>query len=107
MPLNVSDSLFLIAIIMFSVGMLIVIIGIIVLIRRTMNKDIHTLATQTNRLVQKGIVDDIAGLVGNASTLLNAINQLIRTSAGIGAFLILLGLVFISASIFLLTQILL
>ena len=37
------------------------------------------------------LAEEVAGLVGNASALLNATNELIRTSAGIGVFLTLLG----------------
>jgi hypothetical protein len=104
MSFNVSDILFLMAIILFCMGVLSLIAGIVVLISRTMNKDIHTLVTQTNRLAQKGIIDGIAGLVGNASTLLEATNQLVRTSTGIGAFLIFTSLILIGTSLFIMIK---
>jgi hypothetical protein len=104
MPVNISDFLFLMVIILFCLGVLSLITGIIVLISRTMNKDIRTLATQTSRLAQKGIIDGVSGLVGNASTLLEAINQLVRTSTGIGVFLIFTGLILIGISLFIITK---
>ena len=104
MFLIVSDLLIWMSIILFFIGLLSVIAGIIVLLSRTMNKNIHTLATQTNRLAQKGITDGVSGLVGNASALLNAVNQLVRTAAGIGAFLVFTGLILIGTSLFILTQ---
>ena len=97
MSFTKADILLLMAIILFSLGVLTFIIGIIVLISRTMNKDIRTLATQTNRLAQKGILDGVAGLVGNASTLLDATNQLVRTTTGIGVFLVFISFLLISS----------
>ena len=62
MSFNVSDTLLLMAIILFCLGGLSLLAGIIVLLSRTMNKDIRTLATQTNRLAQKGIIDGFNGI---------------------------------------------
>jgi len=67
---------------------------------RAAGKDVHTLATQTTRLAQKGLAEQVAGLVGNASALLEAVNKLVRTTAGVGVFLTVLGLLLmISASL--------
>ena len=104
MSLNVSDTLHLMAIILFCLGGLSLLAGIIVLLSRTMNKDIRTLATQTNRLAQKGIIDGVAGLVGNASSLLDATNQLVRTSTGIGVFLVFTSFILIGFSLLILTK---
>jgi hypothetical protein len=106
MSYTAYELLLFIAIILFSLGGILVLAGTIVLLIRTRNKDIHTLAVQTNRLAQKGMMDGIAGLVGNASSLLDATNQLVRTSTGIGVFIVLVGLVLIAASILILSQIL-
>jgi hypothetical protein len=65
---------------------------------------VHTLAVQTNRLAQKGILDDVAGLVGNASTLLDATNQLVRTTTGIGVFMVIVGFLLTATSIYILIQ---
>jgi len=56
-------------------------------------------------LAQKGIAEDVAGLVGNASSLLSATNELVRTSAGIGVFLAVLGVVLMAAATWLVLQI--
>ena len=106
MSYTASELLLYIAVILFSLGGILVLAGTVVLLIRTRNKDIHTLAVQTNRLAQKGIMDGIAGLVGNASALLDATNQLVRTSTGIGVFVVIVGLILIAASILILTQIL-
>ena len=82
----------------FIFGALSFVIGVFVLVRRTFGKEIRTIARQTSLLVKKGLAEDVAGLVGNASALLNATNELIRTAAGIGVFLTLLGVVLMVAA---------
>ncbi len=75
----------------FVLGTISMIAGIIILITRTTSKEIQAIATQTNRLLQKGITEEISGLIGQASTLLNSLNELIRSTAGVGVTLIILG----------------
>jgi uncharacterized membrane protein len=77
---------------LFLLGMIAFIVGILILALRTAGADVKTLATQTTRLAQKGLAEDVAGLVGNASSLLDSLNQLVRTTRGVGMFLALLGM---------------
>ena len=94
-----ADQLMLLmAIILFILGLLGVIIGIAILVTRTASQEVRTLATQTTRLAQKGLSDDIVGLVGNTSALLDALNALVRTTAGIGVFITIVGLLMMVAS---------
>jgi len=102
MSLNSVNILLIMVATLFLMGVFTFFAGLIVLLSRTMNKEIRTLATQTNRLAQKGLVDGIAGLVGNASSLLDATNQLVRTAAGIGVFLVIIGLGLIGTAVFVL-----
>jgi hypothetical protein len=83
---------------LFVLGMLTTIIGILILTTRVTNKDLRTIANQTSRLAQKGLAEEVAGLVGNASSLLDAMNQLVRTTTGVGVFLTLLGLCLMCAA---------
>jgi len=77
---------------LFLLGMIAFIIGVLILALRTASTDVKTLAVQTARLAQKGLAEDVAGLVGNASNLLDSMNQLVRTTRGVGIFLALLGM---------------
>ncbi len=88
----------------FILGMSTFILGIFILTGRALSKDINTLASQTSKLAEKGIADDISGLVGNTSALMDSLQQLVRTTAGIGIFLTVVGLLMITASIWLLSQ---
>lgn len=83
---------------MFVLGVITFLTGIIVLALRAPGKEVQELAVQAGQLAQKGIAEDVAGLVGNASTLLDGMNQLIRTAAGVGVFLTILGLLMMGIS---------
>ena len=76
----------------FLLGMSTFALGVFVLVGRAMNRDIQRVAAHTARLAQKGIVEDASGLVGNASALVTALTRLVQTMAGVGIFLIILGL---------------
>jgi hypothetical protein len=76
---------------LFFAGLISFIIGIVILIARSGSKELKILAKQSTQLAQKGFAEEVAGLVGNASSLLTATNELIKTTAGIGVFLTLLG----------------
>jgi hypothetical protein len=76
----------------FLLGVLAFFSGVLILVRYAASGNVKTLAMQASKLAHKGLTDDIAGLVGNASKLLDAMNQLVRTTSGIGVFLTLLGL---------------
>jgi hypothetical protein len=99
------EILIVMVIILFFLGMASAITGIVILAARAASRDVHTLAAQTTRLAQKGLAEEVAGLVGNASSLLEALNQLIRTAAGVGIFLTVFGLLLMVAAAWLALQI--
>jgi hypothetical protein len=103
--LDIYDLKLLMVIGLFILGALTLLIGIILLITRSAGKEVRTLATQTAQLARKGIAEDVAGLVGNASNLLSATNELVRTSAGIGVFLAVLGFLLMAVATWLVLKI--
>jgi hypothetical protein len=104
-PLNSPEVQLAMGIGLFVIGVFTFWIGVIILVSRTTGRDVRTIASQTTRLAQKGLAEEIAGLVGNASTLLNALNDMVRTAAGIGIFLTIIGLLLMGSSIWLVVQI--
>ena len=99
------DLLMWIATLLFVVGLLTLISGVVMLALRAGSGDVKKMVAQTTRLAQKGLAEDVAGLVGNASVLLDSMNQLVRTTTGVGIFLTLLGLAMTSTAIWLAFQI--
>jgi hypothetical protein len=101
-----SLTLFMAAI-LFLLGLGTSLSGITVLISRAWGRDVRALTAQTTRLAQKGLGEEgypMAGLVGNANALLGTINEMVRTAAGIGIFLALLGLGIVAATFWLVYQ---
>ena len=104
-PLTQTDAQILIAGTVFILGCLCIILGAFVLIFRSYSSELRVLATHTARLGQKGLVEEVTGLVNSASELLAAMNQLSKTASGVGILLIMLGLIMISASYWVVTQV--
>lgn len=100
-----NDFLLTTAGVALGLGVLMWLIGVIMLVSRVLGGDIKRIAEQTTRLAQKGIAEEIAGLVGNASTLIESLNQMIRTTAGIGVFLVIAGMLMVAAAFCLALQI--
>ncbi len=107
MLLELTKTEFIMAMAEFALGLgiLLLIIGVVILISRVLGGEVKQIAEQTARLAQKGIAEEIAGLVGNASTLVESLNQLVRTAAGVGVFLIVIGLLLMAAAYGLVLQV--
>jgi hypothetical protein len=88
----------------FALGFIMVLFGLGILAKKAFGAEVQNLAATTSKLAQKGLADDIAGLVGNASALMNALQEMVKTARGIGMFLILSGGIFIAASLLLLVE---
>jgi hypothetical protein len=89
----------------FLLGSITFLLGLAILMYGAWGKDLRTIADQTTRLAQKGIAEEIAGLVGNASTLMTTLNDVMRTSNGIGFYLTVIGGVLMLLSSFVLMKI--
>lgn len=90
---------------LFLFGAISLSIGMFVLLVRSAGREVRSLASQTAQLARKGMAEEVAGLVGNASALLGATNDLVRTAAGIGVFLSALGLILMLAACWLVIRI--
>jgi len=86
------------AAILFLLGLIVMAISILILTRQAFGKEIKTIADQTAKLAEKGITENIAGLVGNASALINALHDLSKTNTGIGIFLVFLGIALLTTA---------
>jgi hypothetical protein len=91
--LSPFDLIFFMVMALFTLGAVSFVTGILILAIRASGKDVKALVAQTSQLAQKGLAEDVAGLVGNASGLLDAMNQLVKTTAGVGVFLTILGVI--------------
>jgi len=103
--ITIPDFILTMAAGLLIMGLICLATGIFLLVTKAVGTDIRSLAVSTSKLAQKGLAEDVAGLVGNASALLNALNQLVRTTAGIGIFLIFTSFILMGAAYILISQI--
>ncbi len=89
--LNANDLQLFMLIGTFLLGSITFLLGLAILMYGAWGKDLRTIADQTTKLAQKGLAEEISGLVGNASTLMTTLNDLMRTSNGIGFYLTVIG----------------
>lgn len=93
------------AIVVFIAGLISLGLGVFILVRQAVGNDLKVIAAQTAKMAQKGLAEDISGLVGNASALLNALNEMVRSATGIGAFLVFVSLALFVGAYFIAGQI--
>jgi hypothetical protein len=103
--MTVNDFFLTMAAVLMLLGVITFGIGVYIIVAKVVSGDVRSLATQTAKLAQKGITDDVSGLVGNASSLIDSLNGLTKTSAGLGMFLIFVGLALFGAAYALITKI--
>jgi len=104
-PITVNDIILTMAACLFLMGLVSIGIGLFILITKVFSGDLKTIANQTAKLAQKGISDDMSGLVGNASVLIDALNQMVKTASGVALFMIIIGFLQILAAYYLVLQI--
>jgi len=88
------------ATILFLLGLIVMAISIFILTKQAIGREIQTIANQTTKLAEKGITENIAGLVGNASALINALHELSKSNTGIGVFMVFLGIALLTTAYF-------
>jgi len=103
--MTVNDFLLSMATALLICGIVMLGLGVYTLIGKLMGKELRTIADQTAKLAQKGITEEISGLVGNARTLIEALNGMVKTTAGIGILLLMLGIILLAAAYGLVLQI--
>jgi hypothetical protein len=99
-----SNIMTLVVIFLAVAGFICFVSGFLLLLRQSTGKAVETLASQTASLASKGIAEDVAGLIGNAKGLIESLNDLVRTSAGIGIFYMVFGFIMLLVAFFLSKQ---
>ena len=90
--MTVNDFLLTMAICLLAGGMIMLLVGVFIMVKKLMGKELQNISEQTTKLAQKGLTDDISGLVGNAGSLIDSLNNLTKTTAGIGILIVLIAL---------------
>jgi hypothetical protein len=80
-----------IILILLGSGLLCLLAGILILIGRSFTREMRTLADTSTELGKRALSHDMTTLAESVTELLSQINQLMKTAAGVGAFLIVIG----------------
>jgi sensor histidine kinase YesM len=87
-----------IILILLGSGMLCLLVGILILISRGFSKEMRTLADTSTELGKRAINHDMTSLANSVAEILSTVNQMMKTAAGVGAFLILVGVGLMAAA---------
>jgi hypothetical protein len=101
---NIDEAFMWMATIVFFIGVVVLLAGIIILIVQASGRNVKTVSESVSKLAQRGIAEDVAGLVGNASSLMNSMNDMVRSSSGIGITLVITGTALMAAAYFIFQQ---
>jgi hypothetical protein len=82
----------------FVTGLIAIGAGMLMLIVGPYRKEAKIIAAQSARISQKALTDNISAVVASATTLVQAVNDLIRTSSGNAIVLIVVGALFEAAA---------
>ena len=104
-PFSVEEIILGMATCLFVMGVICIGSGVFLLVSKVLGEEVKLIAQQTTHLAQKGIAEDVSGLIGNASSLIDALNQLVRTATGVGIFLVLVGFVQVVSAYLIVMQI--
>jgi len=103
--LNINNLIFILSMVVLGMGVISFLIGIFTLAFKVNNEDFNEISAETAKLIDKGISEDISSMVGNASSLLQSINEMAKTKAGVGIFLMIVAFALLGCAYFLITKI--
>jgi hypothetical protein len=98
LSMTVNDFLLTMAISLLAGGMIMLGVGVFIMIKKLMGKELQNISEQTTKLAQKGLTDGVSGLVGNAGSLIDSLNNLTKTTAGIGMLIVLIALLLLGGA---------
>ena len=80
------------AVVMFGLGMLACLTGMWTLLAREYQQVLKGMSAQSNRLHARALTEvGVVPVIDASARLVEAVNQLVRTAMGVGAFLCLIG----------------
>jgi hypothetical protein len=104
MSLTVQEMIQYIALFIAIFGAFCLLAGTMILLTSALRKDVKRITSQAPGLVQKSVVENTTILVGSTTKLIDSLNKMVLTTAGIGVFLILLGISLLAISVWMLLQ---
>ena len=74
------------------IGFVSLILGLVVLAKKALSKDLQEVSEEAAKLAKKGLLTDVGSSLQSASFLVKEMTELIKTTRGIGLTLIIVGI---------------
>ncbi len=81
------------------IGFFSLILGLVILARKALSKDLEEVTAEASKLAKKGLLSDVGSSLQSASFLVKEMTELIKTERGIGLTMIIIGIVLISGGL--------
>jgi hypothetical protein len=104
--LTANDFVLTLAGVVLVLGVITFTIGLFTLAFKISNNEFSEISAHSAKIMGKGLTEDVSGMMENASTLLTSINQMTKTKAGVGMFLIIVAFILFFTSYYLVSLIL-
>ena len=81
------------------IGFIGLILGMIVLVRKALSREVAEVTSEAAKLAKKGLLTDVGSSLESASFLVKEMTELIKTERGIGLILIIVGILLVAGGL--------
>ena len=81
------------------IGFVSLILGLVVLAKKALSKDLQEVTEEAAKLAKKGLLTDVGSSLQSASFLVKEMTELIKTNRGIGLTLIIVGIALLAGGL--------
>jgi hypothetical protein len=81
------------------IGFISLIIGLVVLAKKALSRDLEEVTAEASKLAKKGLLTDVGSSLQSASFLVKEMTELMKTTRGIGLTLIIVGIILLSGGL--------
>ena len=81
------------------IGFLSLILGLIILARKALSKEVDEVTAEAAKLAKKGLLSDVGNSLQSASFLVKEMTELIKTERGVGLTLIIIGILLVGGGL--------
>ena len=81
------------------IGFFSLIIGLIILARKALSKEVEEVTAEAAKLAKKGLLSDVGNSLQSASFLVKEMTELIKTERGVGLTLIIIGILLVGGGL--------
>ena len=87
------------AFLLLLIGFVSLIIGLIILARKALSKELEEVTEEAAKLAKKGLLTDVGNSLQSASFLVKEMTELVKTERGIGLTMIIIGIALVSGGL--------